>query len=229
MVCKRCGKEIAKGWRYCPNCGSIIQAPRKSLFDDIFSRFRNEFSEMDKMQNKQFEVLDLSPLFKGGPPKVQGVMRPTRKGFTIKITRSGNRKPKIDVRTFGNVNNDEVRKEVNDEMKSLGISNGGQEFPKPAQRPAEPRSAKPAPEEKPAKVTEEPETTVKREGQKVVVDMKLPDVKAEEDIRISQLESSVEVRARVGDKAYFKIITKPGKLSISSKSFKDGQLHLEFS
>ncbi len=228
MVCKRCGKQVEKGWRYCPNCGSIIHVPRKSLFDDIFSRFRNEFSGMGRMQNKQFEVLDLSPLFKGGPAKVRGTMVPARKGFTIKITRSGNQKPRIDVRTFGNVNNDEVRKEVADEMRSLGISNGGQQFPKPAQRPAE-TVAKPESEEKPAKVTEEPETTVKREGQKVMVDMKLPDVKAEEDIRISQLESSVEVRARAGDKAYFKIITKPGQLAISSKSFKKGQLHLEFS
>jgi hypothetical protein len=39
----------------------------------------------------------------------------------------------------------------------------------------------------------------------------------------------VEVRARAGDKAYFKIITKPEQFSVTSRKFGSGKLHLEFS
>jgi hypothetical protein len=220
MICRRCGKESEKGWRFCPNCGSILEAGARSVFDDIFSRFRREFKEMDKLFDKDFEVLDLSPFFRS--PRQSS---PQRKGFTIKITRRNREHPRVDVRTFGDVNRDEVRKEVAEEMHDLGYT----------PEPATPKSRQPdqsldqKPDEKPVKFTEEPRAEVRSIGTKVIVEMEMQDVKSEEDIRVSDLESSVEVRARAGDKAYFKIITKPERFSVTSKLFEKGRLHLEFS
>jgi HSP20 family molecular chaperone IbpA len=221
MLCKRCGRKAERGWRFCPNCGSSLETRSRSLFDEIFSRFRREFSDMDRTFEKEFEALDLSPFFRRGPVKPKG------SGFTIRITRHGSDKPKVDVKTFGNVNRDSVKKEVSEEMKSLG--------PKPSRIPAQSSWDGPSPTTeskippRPARVMEEPKARVRSTGNRVTVEMELPDVKSEDEIEITELESSVEVRARAGDKAYFKIITKPEQFSVTSRKFGSGKLHLEFS
>ena len=230
MICRRCGKEVEKGWRFCPNCGSVTQRPAKSLFDEIFSRFRKEFSSMDSQFNrldKEFEVLDLSPF-------IRQQRNPTLKrgqggsGFTIKITRRNNEQPRVDVKTFGNVDNNALRKEVNEEMQSLGMkSSSNGPLPEPAKEPPRKRFSREFPG--PARFTEEPKTSVRSLGTKLVVSMEMGDVKSEGDIEINELESSVEVRARAGDKAYFKIIKKPEHFSLKSRSFEKGRLSLEFS
>jgi hypothetical protein len=66
-------------------------------------------------------------------------------------------------------------------------------------------------------------------GSKVIVQMEIPDVKSIDDIDVKELESSVEVMARAGDKAYFKIIKKPEGHSITSKRYEKGKLFLEIS
>jgi HSP20 family molecular chaperone IbpA len=223
MICRRCGKDVEKGWRFCPNCGAGIER-EGSLFDDIFSRFRKEFKEMDRLFDKEFEVLDLSPFFRA-PQK------PKTSGFTIKITRRDHEQPRVDVRTFGNVNNNEVRREVAEEMRDLGIK-GGMRIPSgagPGKRGPVERSRSPEAGMKPARFMEEPKTHVRSAGNRVTVEMEIPDVKSGGDIEINELESSVEVRARAGDKAYFKIITKPERFSVTSKRFEKGRLYLEFS
>lgn len=261
MKCERCGKGVEKGWRFCPNCGSSVQNNIRSLFDDIFSRFRKEFGETEKKFDRDFEVLDISPFFRKGhqpgqqDPDARKRIPPgmKRKGFTIKITRQSNQRPKVDVRTFGNVNKDEVRKGISEAMRSIGAKPTPQ-MPRPApRRPAmkagkgqkpfvvDPQERTGTPKgtgahedtlqgtSKPAKYTEEPKTEIRSLGDRIVVEMELPDVKSESDIRINQLQSSVEVRARAGDKAYFKIITKPEQLSVTSREFEKGTLHIEFS
>jgi hypothetical protein len=211
MICRRCGRKLEKGWRFCPNCGSTLEARPGSLFDEIFSRFRREFEGMDRLFDKDFEVLDLSPFLRNE--------RPRGSGFKIRITRRGNERPKVNVETFGNVKPGAVRR---------AMPHGPRQVI-PA-RPA-PHDA-PAPmgeQHRPPRVTEEPRTQVRRSGDNVVVEMDLHDIKSEREIDVKELESSVEVRARAGDKAYFKIITKPERLSITGRRFDNGKLFLEFS
>lgn len=224
MICRRCGKEVEKGWRFCPNCGSVTQRPAKSLFDEIFSRFRKEFRNMDSQFNrldKEFEVLDLSPF-------MRQQRNPKGSGFTIKITRRNREQPKVDVKTFGNVDNNALRKEVREEMHSLGMKSSSKDpLPEPAKEAPKKHFSKEYPG--PARFTEEPRTSVRSLGTKLVVSMEMDDVESESDIEINELESSVEVRARAGDKAYFKIIKKPEHFSMKSKKFEKGKLSLEFS
>jgi len=224
---------VEKGWRFCPNCGAGLEQMGGSIFDEIFSRFRREFKDVDKLFDKEFEVLDLSPFFRnshalGGTGTPRGAGRPRGSGFTIKITRGNGEQPRVDVKTFGNLDRNEVRREVADEMRDLGMKTplmAGRGERSPEGR----RAQKEKPHQEPARFTEEPKTQVRSVGTEVTVEMELPDVKSEGDIEINELESSVEVRARTGDKAYFKIITKPERFSVTSKRFEEGRLYLEFS
>ncbi len=249
MICRRCGKKVDGGWRFCPNCGSALEHAGKSLFDDMFSRFRRELKETDRTLDNEFEVLDLSQFFrslglgipsrthpgplKGTPFRAQassgahpgtlkGTGSPRGSGFTIKITKYGGKQPSVDVKTSGNVNLSGLRKDIAEEMRSMGIRT-----PATSGQAEKPRTTES--HQKPARVTEEPKTHVRSVGTRLMVEMELPNVISEGDIGISELESSVEVRARAGDTAYFKIITKPEGFSVTTKRFEKGMLHLEFS
>jgi len=180
--------------------------------------------EIDRFFERDIEAFDISPWFRAGPLKKKG------SGFTIKIIRSGNQPPRVSVRTFGNVNKENVQKQIREQ---LGIREKVKEQEKPLAHVAGPAGASEAkPEEKPMqtpRLTEEPHVEVRRLDSKVVVDMKVPGVKSLQDIEIKELESSVEVKAMAGDKAYFKILTKPEQYKLTSKSFDKEVLHLEFS
>ncbi|MEE9323479.1 MAG: zinc ribbon domain-containing protein [Candidatus Aenigmarchaeota archaeon] len=205
MKCPRCGSEVNEGWRFCPKCGSRMGRER-DIFSNVFERVERELKGMGRAFERNFEVLDLSPFFR----------KPTRgSGFSIKILRSGDEKPKVSVKTFGDVD----RKEVESEMGKLGFRG----TPKPER--LEVKEGGICLER--AKTTEEPETCVRRVDGKIMVEVKLPGVKNSGDIEIKSLESSIEVKAIAGDKAYFKILTKPEKANIVNKRFEDGILRIE--
>lgn len=210
MHCKNCGFNVDSKWKFCPKCGANL---RNNLFERIFDRFHREMQEFDKMFERQFEVFDLSPFFQ----------KPIRgKGFTIKITGGTGQKPKVIVQTFGDVDKNSVAKE----LSKLGVKNS--EMPSEIRQKKEPIHSDLTEKKSLPKIMEEPKTDVKRIGQTVVVNMHLPDVKEEHDIEIKDLEESVEVKAIAGDKAYFKILTKPSDTKVVNKKFKDGNLRLEF-
>lgn len=220
--CINCGKEISPTWRFCSHCGARIGGDvwdtlGRDMFSDIFSKIRKEMKGLGEMQNlfeRDFEAIDLSPWFK----------KPRGKGFSIKIVQSTGRPPKIFVKTYGGTDKNKLEKEV---YNKLGIKE--KERPKIVEEERLKLKVPPAPEKLPTpKVTEEPKANIKRIDSKVVVDIQLPGVR-EENIEVKELESSVEVKAIAGEKAYFKILTKPPQFSVTNQSFSNGVLHLEFS
>ncbi len=231
MKCGRCGNDAKEGWTYCPKCGNPLR--RRDVFSDMFDRMRREMKEMDRVFEKDMQFFDISPFFRQ--------QKPRGSGFTIRITRAGGKEPKVSVKTFGNVDNN-VRRELSEELGEMGVP----KQPKPEKREhkegllrrmipaggqAEPREAHKEALEKEEhrepRSTEEPECEVRPLEDRVVVEIKLPGAK-EKDIRIKELESSVEVKAMVKDKAYFKILTKPENRRITGKSFSKGVLKVEF-
>ncbi len=56
--------------------------------------------------------------------------------------------------------------------------------------------------------------------------MKLPGVRSWEDIQLTELESSIEVKAYANNKAYFKILKKPENFRITGRKFADERLEL---
>jgi HSP20 family molecular chaperone IbpA len=206
-VCPNCGERIKEGWKFCPHCGEEIEVEKpgeKAPFGSIFGDIDKEFERMDKMfgfDSFKLPTFRIKPGMKGG-------------GISITVQSGTGMKPKVEVKTSGEYKN------LEPELKRrLGV--------KPAiEEVEEERVEKKKREAKPPKVTEEPETEVQTVGNKQIISIKLPEVKNEDDIEIKKLEQSMEVKALVNDKAYFKLIPVPRDATISKK-FKGGVLKIE--
>lgn len=243
-----------KGWGYCPRCGSRrgsdpFDAFGRDLFSQIFSQMRNSMGDMQRLQNDMFErdieALDLSPFFKGAREDKRQLRPVQKKGFTIHIKTGTGMRPHVDIKTYGDVNKARIEREVYDKFGVQRDDADAGKAPAPVKQQAGPVPGERAVKEEKErgkrfglpsltrrsgpKCTEEPKADVKRIGDRVVVDVCMPGVKSGQDVEIRELESSVEVKAIAGDKAYFKILTKPASFRLAQKSFKDGMLHLEFS
>ncbi|MEK6830289.1 MAG: zinc-ribbon domain-containing protein [Nanoarchaeota archaeon] len=71
----------------------------------------------------------------------------------------------------------------------------------------------------------EPSTNIRRLANKIIYELDIPGVKSMEDISITKLENSIEVKAVAGNKAYSKLI--PINLPITNYELLDGKLTLE--
>jgi len=186
----------------CPYCGREVK--EEWAFCPYCGSPLREISPFDafeKLIEKEFEKFD--KMFGIGFPRLK--LTPGFSGISITVTSTG-AKPKVEVKTYGDF------KKLEPEIKKrIGVEQGVKEI---------------AVEEAPPKVTEEPEAKVKHLGLKDVVEIDLPGVKSLEDIQIKELEQSIEVKARAGDKLYFKLLPiSPGRSL--RKKFSDGKLVLE--
>ncbi len=240
MRCPNCGRGVEGGWNYCPNCGARFRRDFfSSIFDRMFSSMDRELREMDRMMEKNIEALDISPFFgqarsaqnhqRGRP--FRAPIKPQGSGFSIRIKRSGRDPPRVSVRTFGNVDRERIREQIQSQLGFRGMDKA-KRIPKWSMSYAKGPPEEVAQQEslhKEPKSVHEPRTEVRRLGDMVAVDLEMPGVKSLKDIDIKELESSIEVRAVAGDKAYFKILTKPGQFRLAKRAFSEGILHLEFS
>lgn len=240
MRCRRCGFELDGGWSFCPKCGArkgdMMDSFGRDIFSQLFSQMKDSFKDMDNLErmfDKDLEALDLSPWFRREQPREKRVKPIRGKGFSVHITRGTGMEPKVDIKTYGDVNRERIERELHDkfgvEKKERPVpvkAPAGRRFPFPGLKKTGPGSSawKPLP-----KSTEEPKADIRRVGNKVTVDIEMPGVRSGDDVEVKELESSVEVKAMTGDKAYFKILTKPAQFGLTGKSLKDGVLHLEFS
>lgn len=224
MKCPNCKNEIERRWNYCPGCGARFRRDFfSSVFDRMFSSMNKDIRQMDRLMEKNMEALDLSPFFRQIRPTDLRQANPRGSGFTIRIKRSNNSPPSVSVRTFGSVDRERVQKQVREHLGRLGLTRTkGPEKPLTRAKPPEPKALKP-------KSIHEPRTEVKTLGSRVLVKLEMPGVKTPRDIQIRELESSLEIRARAEDRAYFKILTKPGRFRLAKRGFSEGVLKLEFS
>ncbi|MBN2330412.1 MAG: hypothetical protein JXC85_01225 [Candidatus Aenigmarchaeota archaeon] len=229
MRCRRCGFKLDGGWGFCPRCGArkgdMFDSLGRDIFSQLFNQMKSSFAEMGSFDN-DLEALDLSPWFRRAQDMERPVKPMQKKGFSVHITRGTGMKPRVDIKTYGDVNRESIEKELRDRF---GVRQQ-EERPAPAREKESRRSPFPAMRKRDVpKSMEEPKADVRRIGEKVTVDIDMPGVRSQEDVDVHELESSVEVKAIAGEKAYFKILTKPPQFRLSMKSFRDGKLHLEFS
>lgn len=226
MECPRCGKKLEKRWGFCPNCGFRIQGNEFVSFDEIFEKMHKQMDKMFRQTEKDFEVFDLSPVFREFPTDKKA------RGFKITIRSGTGTEPEINVRTFGDVKEEELKKEIYEHLGTAKQGPSRRATQKPKMQVtggghvAEQKS--PKKELKMPEPTEEPKASIRRLESKVVVDIEIPGVESEENVDVKELENSVEVKAIAGDRAYFKILTKPSNFRLSEKKFEKGRLHLEF-
>jgi HSP20 family molecular chaperone IbpA len=232
MRCRRCGFDLKESWGFCPKCGArkgdIMDSMGRDIFSQLFNQMKGSFAELDNF-DKDLEALDLSPWFRRAPDMDKAFRPVQKKGFSVHIKRGTGMKPQVHIKTYGDVNKERIQKELQDRFGVKQREESRAQTPRIPEKESR-RFSFPAIKKKAApKSTEEPKADVRRIGDKVSVDIMMPGVRSQEDVDVKELESSVEVKAIAGDKAYFKILTKPAQFRLSAKSFRDGQLHLEFS
>ncbi len=217
MRCRNCGNPVDGRWAFCPFCGAPIEKPMLQ-FGRIFEQFAKEMNRMQKMIGsttpRTFEAFDLKPMFAKPKPN------PGRSGFSISIKRALGKKPEVNVKTYGKVN----QKVIEGQLKSLGVQPGS--IVKVGTKGRAMKRPKPRSREMP-EVTEEPHTKIEKKGRTIHVEMKLPGVKSENDIEIQRLPQSIEIRAYSDKKGYFKILSVTPTSRIRRTAFKKGRLILE--
>lgn len=200
--CPKCEKPVNRDWSYCPFCGY----PLKESYEKptLFHEFM-DFEELDRLFEKRMRELD--ELFKMNF-KIPRIKIPSSgfSGISITIHGGTGMKPRIEVKTYG-----EMKKYEPEIKRKLGVEKV--------------EVVEESEEEKPPKITEEPEAKISNLGDKMVVEVDLPDVESEDQIKIVPLEQSLEIRARTKDKLYFKLL--PIRGNVIKKEFKKGKLRIE--
>ena len=196
--CKRCEEKFSKKYNFCPHCGlSIKEEYDDQLFEPIF-KLGFPFNKLFKDLEKQMKGLEPSFFEEGSEDSMF-------KGISINID-TLNGQPTIRIKPA--VDNREEEKEGKDHLNFNQIES--------------------LTEEKALKFSnlprEEAPTKVKRLSNRLIYEICLPGVK-KEDVMISRMEKSIEVKAFSDEKAFFKII--PLSMQILKSHFKEDLLTLE--
>ncbi len=229
-ACPNCGAEITGDWVFCPKCGVNLKdegdeeesfmMPGFGLFADL----DKQLEEMDRFFGGRGSIFEIPKAAQRRPQKPvpsqgQGVQV---RGGGISITFSSGATggpPKVTIHTSGDF------KPLEPELRRKFGVDGGRVRP----RAEEPQVGE-EPARAPPEITEEPEAElVKGAGGKVsALKVKLPDVESARDIKISRLENSIEIKAYVKNKAYFKLFQVPPTSRIIGTAFKNGVLTISF-
>ena len=210
--CKKCGKKIDEKFSFCPNCGNRINSENDEDFGMLGKNdfmpladeiklpfgFNAIFNSLMKNLSREFEEQLKGNIPQGQPKNLK------KDGISISISTFGNGAPKIKVSPMGN-------QRIEQEKTAERIKKNN--FTK----------------EKIKKFSElkreEPKTNIRRLSNKLVYEIEMPGVKTIEDVSISQLENSIEIKAIGEKKAYAKII--PINLPIKNYDLSEGKLILE--
>ncbi len=189
--CKNCDSKIDSNYNFCPYCGFSFKKSKKDLGmlgENDFTGFENMqmpmglgglFNSLVKDLSKQFNELEKnSQDFDSNKIKKNGV--------SINISTSGNTSPRINIQRFGE---GAPKKKIIQEVK-------GKQFKLSEEKIKELM--------KNSRV--EPKTEVKRLSNSVVYEMKMPDVGSVDNVAITKLENSIEIKALGLKKVYSKIL-----------------------
>jgi hypothetical protein len=229
QVCPRCGNKSSKKYNFCPHCGNNFKS-EEEFFQPSFNLgfpFNAIFKQLEKQIDKQFREMDkeLPSFVDDSEKQVSGEQAPghvprhvpnklpkAAEGISISISSSGGQ-PVIRVRNLGDAQNvqrvDQAQRVQNVRQPAK------QNVPKITQEQAETFSKLPR---------EEPSTSVRRLTDRIVYEIDLPGVE-KENVIISKLQNSIEIKAFTKDKAFFKLI--PIALPILKSQLSEGKLILE--
>ena len=207
--CKFCNNKIDKKFAFCPYCGkNIKQASENEFFQPTFNMgfpFNQIMKHMTKQIEKQLKETDIEL----GQFKMKENQMPKKmKGISISISSSGNGEPVIKVKNLGD----------NESMVAEAPKQARQELPVKILSEEESQRISKLPKEN------NPKTSVRRLTDKIIYEISLPGVK-KEDVIITKLHNSIEIKAFSKDKAYFKLI--PISLPIIKSEISEGKLILE--
>ncbi len=205
--CGKCGKKISQSYDFCPFCGNNIIGKQEDL---------GMLGNNDEVN--QFENLTQN-IFGG----FGGGMLNKMLGNAMKMLEK------------------EMQKEINAQKKqpqsNMQLFINGKKIDLPQMQ-----NQKPVQKEKPqissthfsetnqkkfvSLEQKEPKTELKRIGDTIIYEIKIPNVRSLKDISIFKLENSVEIKSISKTNSYFKSI--PINLPLTNYEFKEEKLILEF-
>jgi HSP20 family molecular chaperone IbpA len=209
--CEKCGKKIGEKYSFCPYCGD----QKSSENDEDFGMLgKNDFMPLaNELKlpfgfNAIFNSL-MKNLSKEMEEQMKANLQPEQKkvkkdGISISISTFGNGAPRVKVTPMGNQKVEQEK--PNEKIKQNNFTKDKIKKFNTLKR-------------------EEPKTNIRRLSNKLVYEIEMPGVKTIEDISISQLENSIEIKAIGEKKAYGKII--PINLPIKNLDLSEGKLILE--
>lgn len=196
MKCPNCSADIDRKWTYCPSCGLRMRSMDSFLALPSFD-FSDIDREMERMRKRMLGDMKRA---------MTGDQRGS--GFSISISSSRGKEPKVEVRTFGDYTGKE--EEI---LRGAGTEKQIAE--------------KEPPKRKVTGITEEPKHEAKRIGNSLIFTVKLPGVKDLRDVDVRALEESIEVRAYAENKAYFTLFPVPRGSKIVNRTFGNDELVIE--
>ena len=199
--CSKCGKKVNFKYGFCPYCGNIIEEHQ----EDWGMLGKNDIKEFERMQNP-FEKMTESMLGKMLGSAMKMLEKEMQKGIN-----SQNKGLPSNVRLM--INGKEIKlnpvekkqrktKEVESKLFSETKTKEFLNLPK-----------------------EEPKTDLRRLSKKLVYEIQLKGVSSIDNVSVTKLENSIEIKAIAKDKSYFKII--PINLPLVDYDFFDEKLTLE--
>jgi HSP20 family molecular chaperone IbpA len=212
--CNKCGKKVNEQYEFCPHCGNLIKGNFKEGDWGLLGK-EDSFDEINKFSESIF----------GG---VGGKVVNKFLGSAIKMLENEMQK--------------EIKKERREPMnktnfqlfvngKKINLGNTPQIQMQETKTPVKKISLKQFSSEKLKRLAKlpkkEPSTKIRRFADKVVYEISIPGIKSINDISITKLETSIEIKAIGKNKAYSKLI--PINLPLIGFNLLDEKLVLEFS
>ena len=223
-TCSGCNEKVSKEFDFCPHCGSafgkgknkedygLLGADDELEMTDAFSPFEGIFGKMSgSMFNKMFgnaiKMLEkeLEKEFKN-------------QGQNQRISPNFPQKTNFEIIINGKRINPENIRFTQKVMQPIEESSRPRKKAVPKMSPESLKKISKLPKK-------EPSTNIRRLANKVIYEIDIPGVKSIDDVSITRLESSIEIKAFAGNKAYAKLI--PLNLPITNYELSDGKLILE--
>ncbi len=200
--CPRCSKKIGKKHNFCHSCGLPMNEGEK-FFEPAFNlgfplnMMINQLTkQLEKQIEKEFKDTDKGMIDLDNPVPMQGM--------TISVDMaSGNPVIKVNPMEKKSNNPGSIDEKGNTFVKTLSEEKVNEMVKLPKG---------------------DPSTTIRRLADRLVYEITLPEVK-KENLTITRLQNSIEIRAYSSTKAFFKLI--PLSLPILNSKLEDGKLTLE--
>jgi len=223
-TCQRCGRKTKKEDSFCPACGTPLGKKQRR---DEFGMLGEDdsFEEMESLSNSLFGMRGMGGNF------MNKMISSTMKMLEKEMEREMQKGIKTQNQNTNNFPRTKIKLMING--KEINLNNGMQEngiSEKKEKQRQTPVRLKKFSEEQAKKFSKlpkkEPKTDLKRIADKISYEIEIPGVESIEDVSVTPLESSIEIKAISKEKAYSKSI--PLNLPIASYAFSKGLLVLEF-
>lgn len=228
-TCQRCGRKTSKNNSFCPSCGAPLKKGQKRENLGMLGE-NDSVDEFDAFSNSLFGNMGgisgnfMNKMFSNTMRMLEKEMEKEMKGNTK------NQNTNFQNPNFNGFPTTKVRLVVNGKEINLDGMNNPENPEKKEKQKTNAIKFKRFSEEQAKKFSKlpkkEPKTELKRIADKITYEIEMPGVESSEDISLTPLENSIEMKAIGKEKAYSKSITI--NLPIVGYNLSDGLLTLEF-